>query len=345
MDSSLFIKTVCSAAVLFALGAVELCAAAPFAVRALPPVNDLCINRLSAQLGLNSFDNRDAGGEGGNACGSGRSSVFFSFVSPVSGPLNISLCGLTALDSVIGIFASCGSTTPIVCNDDGCGLQSTLLFDAQANVPVVIRVHGYDGAQGFGEFRIGPMNDECAGAQVIADGANMETINGATPSGVDIGCLTPFADVWFVYTATCTGGITIDTCGTGTTFDTVLSAYRGVGCPVDSSRQVGCNDDACGAQSRLIFPATAGESYLIRLSNFDPIPAGVANVMVRCSLLCACNVNRDGFLNSQDFFDFVSCFFGGGCPVGQTADYNLDGVSNSQDFFDFLVCFFGGLGC
>ena len=52
---------------------------------------------------------------------------------------------------------------------------------------------------------------------------------------------------------------------------------------------------------------------------------------------CPCNFNGDANLNSQDFFDFLSCFFTNGCPE---ADYNNDMVVNSQDFFDFLGCFF-----
>lgn len=51
---------------------------------------------------------------------------------------------------------------------------------------------------------------------------------------------------------------------------------------------------------------------------------------------CGCDWNADNLLNSQDFFDFLTEFFGDG------ADYNADGVNNSQDFFDFLTCFFGG---
>jgi hypothetical protein len=46
--------------------------------------------------------------------------------------------------------------------------------------------------------------------------------------------------------------------------------------------------------------------------------------------------NADGVVNSQDFFDFLSAFFGG------NADFNGDGVTNSQDFFDFLTVFFAG---
>jgi hypothetical protein len=56
----------------------------------------------------------------------------------------------------------------------------------------------------------------------------------------------------------------------------------------------------------------------------------------------ACDFNADGALNSQDYFDFLQCFFGGGCPPDQDADYNNDRTVNSQDYFDFLACFFAG---
>ncbi|MBC7771729.1 MAG: hypothetical protein H7210_04470 [Pyrinomonadaceae bacterium] len=51
---------------------------------------------------------------------------------------------------------------------------------------------------------------------------------------------------------------------------------------------------------------------------------------------CAGDWNHDSKLNSQDFFDFITAFFGG------AADLNCSGATDSQDFFDFLTAFFTG---
>jgi hypothetical protein len=53
---------------------------------------------------------------------------------------------------------------------------------------------------------------------------------------------------------------------------------------------------------------------------------------------CRCDFNLDGRLNSQDFFDFLRCFFSPD-PLGCGADFNQSGRVDSQDFFDFLRCF------
>jgi hypothetical protein len=51
---------------------------------------------------------------------------------------------------------------------------------------------------------------------------------------------------------------------------------------------------------------------------------------------CPADVNADGAVNSQDFFDFLGAFF----AADPSADFNADGVLDSQDFFDFVGAFF-----
>jgi uncharacterized membrane protein len=57
---------------------------------------------------------------------------------------------------------------------------------------------------------------------------------------------------------------------------------------------------------------------------------------------CRADFNNDDTLNSQDFFDFLLCFFDAlACPP-LAADFNADGAVTTQDFFDFLDAFFAG---
>lgn len=66
-------------------------------------------------------------------------------------------------------------------------------------------------------------------------------------------------------------------------------------------------------------------------------PLGVpAQLHLVVELVSPADWNNDGFVNSQDFFDFLAAFFAG------SADFNADGFTNSQDFFDFLSAFFVG---
>jgi hypothetical protein len=78
-------------------------------------------------------------------------------------------------------------------------------------------------------------------------------------------------------------------------------------------------------------PTGTGNLAEVRLVNFATI-AGNQYVILNN---CLADFNNDGLINSQDYFDFLTAFFGGG-----NADFNRDCVTNSQDYFDFLTYFF-----
>ena len=79
-------------------------------------------------------------------------------------------------------------------------------------------------------------------------------------------------DIWYAWTAECTGLVTMDTC-TSTNFDTRLAVYADGACPTGGGIIV-CNDDFCGLQSGVDFAATNGTTYLVRVGSFSEKGSG-----------------------------------------------------------------------
>jgi len=137
-------------------------------------------------------------------------------------------------------------------------------------------------------FAVGepPPNDQCDVATPIAGEGIFAFDNRFATEDLaercDIAGHPPIlGDVWYCWTATCNGLVSVDTCG-GTTLDTMLQVYQGCDCPVTPKRSLICNDDACryefcgvpmcGFQSALEFTVTQGEFYLIRLGSSAYFP-------------------------------------------------------------------------
>ena len=102
-------------------------------------------------------------------------------------------------------------------------------------------------------------------------------------------------------------------------------------------------DFLIGGELDIVVPAGALYLFIappdryVRDNVAAPGPFGVSvSITLR---RCAADVNQDCVVNSQDLFDFLTCFFTPQCPEG---DFTRDGVVNSQDFFDFLAAFFSG---
>jgi hypothetical protein len=97
--------------------------------------------------------------------------------------------------------------------------------------------------------------------------------------------------------------------------------------PVASSFRLVEASSVAGSFSQALLPPPPAQlhSFLI----YDAVG-------VRYVTSSIADVNRDGTVTSQDFFDFLTDF------LNNDADFNNDGVSNTQDFFDFLAAFFAG---
>ncbi|MBC7771605.1 MAG: hypothetical protein H7210_03845 [Pyrinomonadaceae bacterium] len=84
-------------------------------------------------------------------------------------------------------------------------------------------------------------------------------------------------------------------------------------------------------------PPVIGTVTLDLFKPGTPASVSVLNVPVPDGPpICLSDWNRDGVVNSEDFFDFIADFF------TVDADFNHDTFINSQDFFDFLAAFFAG---
>lgn len=106
----------------------------------------------------------------------------------------------------------------------------------------------------------------------------------------------------------------------------------------------------CGGTAQATAPNSANT-----LVNVTPC-AGVAVYPIRvvltnttCSVISnvatlsvrSPDIDANGVVDSQDFFEYV-CEFLGGCNPGLHADFNDDGQVTSQDLFEYLVAFFNG---
>lgn len=121
----------------------------------------------------------------------------------------------------------------------------------------------------------GPENDDWENATKLDDVTDLEfTTVGASFDGPG-GCLTS-PNIWYCYTASCSGTATISLCGSA--YDTKLAVYDGCGDPA-TSEQLGCNDDACSTQSKLAIAVTAGNEYLIEVGGYSSnVGTGVLSV-------------------------------------------------------------------
>ncbi len=303
------------------------------------PVNDSCGKAQDIGLGATDFDTEGADTDGpdepdcrfpgGNNLI--RQDVWFRFTAPATGLYEVSLCNKAAFDTRLAVYADdcpVGPGEAIACNDDDlrCELFTSLLtFDAEQGRSYLIRLGGFNDAEGPGTLTIGevagqPSNDHCADAiPVDLNSVTRGTTSGATPDSAPE-CGTPVTAPGVWYRLIGNGReITVETCDEIVKFDTKLNVYRN-GCQTLTC--VGGDDDGCATQlSRLTFMSERGLAYLVLVQGFNG-QVGDFNLTVRTFDGEDCNDN--GVPDACD----LSCD-NEGCnawPCGSYPDCNVNGI-------------------
>lgn len=170
-------------------------------------------------------------------------------------------------------------------------------------------------------------NDECDGAERIeCDSVVFGSTTNATFDGAPT-CVTTNTSpgVWYVIEGT-GAGITIDTCGDGTDYDTKLSVYTD-GCGTLTC-VTGNDDDVCGDfRSKVSWTSNAGQDYLVLVHGFGGA-VGNFELTTECELTCD-DCNSNGVCDDEDIEN------------GTSSDCNGDGIPDECQgevlVFEFVV--------
>jgi len=266
----------------------------------------------------------------GNPGAKGYQTVWYKFVasfesallqtclsnSPAPGhPLNDTLLAVFAVGDPTTDQTACTSLMPVACNDDfascGSGGRNSKLC-VQRLIPgnlYYVMVGSKNELTDGDAYRLDisapcsvppppPLGDFCPDGQEIFDGTTAFNLLDATMTAPVESCIpTMYYDKWYKHTATCTGILTVETCGADpeSTPDTNLAIY-GSGengeclCPPSSGDPIDCSADAqsevppypnCGLGSKVVADVVEGDCYSIRLAdNVENRPSG--NLTIAC---------------------------------------------------------------
>ncbi|MBN2314928.1 MAG: hypothetical protein JXM79_13435, partial [Sedimentisphaerales bacterium] len=248
---------------------------------ALSATNNDCEDAQATSEGESIyFDTRGADFDGPGGCNYGPN-VWFCYTASCTGEVTITLFD-AHYDTVLAVYNGCDcditTSDRVACNDDydETSWHSRVTFDAVAGNKYLIEIGGYQNYTGDGNMIIRcagepgpPAKDDCENAQAIGDVTNLAfDTTGASFDGPGL-CMTS-PNIWYLYTASCTGEATVSLLGSS--FDTMLAVYAGDNCNLTSSDLIACNDDyPPGHQSQITFETVAGNAYLIEVGGYSSI--------------------------------------------------------------------------
>ncbi|MBX3382082.1 MAG: matrixin family metalloprotease [Phycisphaeraceae bacterium] len=334
-----------------------------------PPTNDNCASATALTLGVTAVgDTTWATTDGVASCrptNSGKD-VWHTFTPSCTGTYRIAACN-SQFDVVLSVHSACPGTSAntLFCLDDGtlngspaCGntFHPSMDVTLVAGTTYRIRVAGFGTSPASGAYNlvvnsVAPANDTCGGATLVGDGSwPVSTCFATTDFQATNACIPSTQghnDVWYRYTSSCEGNVTIETCDTN--FDTVLMVYTGTTCPVAATVPFACNDDTSGCGifsirgSRVVFPAMPGQQFIVRVAGWATSTRGSGTISFACRpdcSPCAADYNQDGGVDGAD----VDAFFADWEQGLPCSDVNEDGGIDGADV-DFFFNVWENGGC
>jgi hypothetical protein len=242
--------------------------------------------------------------------------LWYLYIAGSTGEVTVSLLG-SEFDTALVVYDT-GDCYPklgdiIEQNDDfGGSLQSQITFQATAGNLYLFEVLGYNSDEvGEGILNIssegaGPPvlnNDDCDNARPIGDVTDLPfDTTSATQDGPHHCLYSP--NLWYCYTAPCTGDITVSLAGSSSSFDTMLAVYDGCDCESAEYNLIECDDDSAGNlhSEIVIFDAVAGNQYLIEVGGYGT-ETGLGLLSVNCEGVTPPPPSKDDCENAKAIGD------------------------------------------
>jgi hypothetical protein len=250
----------------------------PCAAVALP-TNGSCVSTA----GTNAFATATGGIPAPGCSTYSGGDVWFSFVAPSTGVINIETTAGTMTDNAIALYsatACAGTFTLIECNNNGGAGNMGAIFRTglTPGQTYYVRVWGNAGVSGTFNicawYPIPPVNDDPCGAIALTPGtsctfASYTTVNATATAAIPVpGCgAAPTTDVWFSIVAPANENFTLRI-DPGTMADPAMALYAASACGGTFSLMECDDNDGPGASAILSFSPgdlVAGQTYYLRV--------------------------------------------------------------------------------
>jgi hypothetical protein len=170
--------------------------------------NDECTGALTLGLGATPFNTTSATTSlPGWACAGGGSDLWYRFTAPNDAVYTFDTCG-SGYDSALELFTgTCAALVSVACNDDSCGLQSSLTWSLAPGNVVYLRVGGFNALTGTGTINVSeiiippPSGSASAWLAAVATGTQAQYSSSLLPGPVveDIGMASGASSVTYEF--------------------------------------------------------------------------------------------------------------------------------------------------